>query len=285
MESFFSDKIGNGHRFDTHGKRVAEAMMDHTINLQIQSLVDDAKNLDLSKRRRRKVHNDARELCRDHFCQDFGSSDSAADYLSVDTASGNSSVSEVTAVSSDSDGTKKWWHEHQMFGSDSEDELRFRIFLDGRKEQKTERRTKEKKAAKAAAAKARAVEAAAAEAAAAKAAVVQRRRKLDAALKEPLNNIPFLFSEIPLYWDPKKSHWIDDRSRHQLFKNVSSPSLAQILDEIGPVAWDRILHRRFCDASNELDFFREQNEADLSSSMFASSLFDSDASDADDESE
>jgi len=281
------NSVGPGNPFDTHAMRCEDARREREADNEIERLLEIAKNKKHSKRRRRAAYNEALDLCKSLHGIGFDScDDSAKDCLSDDTDPGNSSVSSVSTVSSDSEGSKVFWRETFDPETDS-DWHHYEIFLEERKSEKRVMKKNQKRAAK----HASQLKAAGAEASAAKAIVEKRRqaeeqksRILDAAVKNPLapENLRTLFEELRFFWKPETSCWINDRSKHQLFKDDPFPSEAKILEEIGPVAWASILKKSFFEAYYELESFRNQKEAEDRSSRFIGSLFDFN-SDADDE--
>jgi hypothetical protein len=286
MSSSLENAVGNGNPFNTHDMRYEDARREREAKLEIERLLRIAKNKKLSKRRRRTAYNEALELCKSFHGTGFDScDDSAKDCLSCDTDPGNSSVSSVSAaVSSDSEGTKKDLRERFVLKTD-DDWRHYETFLEERKSEKRIVKKNQKKAAK----RASQLKAAGAEAAAAKAIVEQRRqaeeqksRILDIMLQNPVANFPFLLALVGFLWNTEGSNYSKSRSTHRLFKGDRYPSQEKIVEEIGPLAWQSIHQKLFSAAYYELEFFRNQKEAEDRSSRFIGSLFDFN-SDADDE--
>jgi hypothetical protein len=103
---------------------------------------------------------------------------------------------------------------------------------------------------------------------------LERCQILEALLQSIVDNFPFLFALVGFIWRAEGSHYTKSGSTHQLFKDDRYPSYQKIVKEIGPLALQRIQRKQFLAAYYELDIFRKQEEAEASSSMFASSLFD-----------
>jgi hypothetical protein len=279
------NSVGNGNPFNTHAMRCEDARRERDADREIERLLEIAKNKKLSKRRRRTAYNEALELCKSFHSTGFDScNDSAKDCLSCDTDPGNSSVSSVSPVSSDSEGTTNFWRERFMLETD-DDWRHYQTFLQEREDEKIAHKTDLKKAAK----RASQLKAAGAEAAAAKAIVEQRRqaeeqksRILDIMLQNPVANFPFLLALVGFLWNAEGSNYSKSHSTHRLFKGDRYPSQEKIVEEIGPLAWQSIHQKLFSAAYYELEFFRNQKEAEDRSSRFIGSLFDFN-SDADDE--
>jgi hypothetical protein len=283
------NSYGNGNPFNTYDMRCNAAREERKVNSEIEHLLEIAKNKKFSKRRRRSAYNEALELCKSFHGAGFGSSDeSAEEHINSTTDSDNSSVSSVSQVSSETEDMKEILKEFFDVETSSGYHDEYLCELEERKAEK--RRTlklqkREAKRALIAIERRRRDE------------IEQRRRDeierqqvmqqkskiLDDAVKSPFepDNIMILFAELRFFWNPVTGSFTRDGSKYQLFKDDPLPSKAKILEEIGPVAWDNILKKAFSKAYYELYFFRNQKEAEESSSIFTGSLFDD--SEADDE--
>jgi len=280
--------VGHGNPFYTYDMRFKNAMREREADDEIKRLLKIAKNKKLSRRRRRAAYNEALELCESFFGTGFDSSDdSAKDGLGNTTDPGNSSVSPVSEVSSESEGTINDLRERFFLETDA-DWRHYERFLEEMKSKKIEEKTKRKKAAKLALQ----LEAAGAEDAAAAEEIKDKRRNyheqksriLNAAVKNPFvpENLTILFADLGFVWNPLTLCWTSNSSNHELFKDDPFPSETKILEEIGQVAWTSIL-KQTCTACHEVEFFLNQIEAEASSEGFLKSFFDSDADDEGDD--
>lgn len=268
----------------------------------IEYLLKMVRNRKISKRKRRAALERARELRMTYFGENSfdscGSDRDVEDRVNDSTEFGNSSVSSVSAVSSESEGTKQLLGERFYLNTPSgwHD---FQCLLRERKEEKRASRKAEKREAKRASI------------------AIERRRRdqeerrwaeeqrhqarqqesriLDEALRNPLlpENFCILFGKLGFFWNPETLRWEYNPEtlrwehkhlkHYQLFIGDASPNEAKILEEIGPNAWSNILKRYFATAHDELFLFLYQKAAEESSSKFTRSLFDSDADDEGDD--
>jgi len=200
--------------------------------------------------------------------------------LDAETEPGNSSVSDVSEHSP-SASQMRWLWDFNMLSDDPDAHTKIvRIVRDWKRENIT-RRIQEKKETKRASQAQAAAEKAAREKAEAHAASERKRRIIDEAVKNPLQNLPLLLRLMNFYWDRERKFWFNTEHNISLFQNNPSPSPSEdeVLQEIGQNAWDCILEKRFFIAPSVLKKFKEKIEAEDRSSRFSSSLFDSDADD------
>jgi len=259
---------------------------------RIEWLLEQARSKKYTRRRRRLFRKEAEALTLGHFCQSLGSSDSSTcAYLQYTTDSDNSSVSSATTPCSESDETKERLWEVKDFAfthassKNFDNQIEFSRILYERKQQKKKENYARKKQERreeirskrdaAAEAKVSSAKKAAEKAAATAEASRQRNQILDIMLQDPVANFPFLLGLVGFLWNAEGSHYRKSNSIHQLFKDDRYPSQEKILEEIGPEAWKSIQRKLFSAADTDLDLFRKQKESEASSSMFASSLFDS----------
>jgi len=251
----------------THDIGFQNAILEREVNFDIEHWLEIAKNKNLSRRKRRAAYAKALDLCERWYGTGFDSCDDGAkDCLSDETDPGNSSVSPVSEVSSDSEGTKIDLRERIVLETD-EDWQQYVIFLEEREREKIKVKTDRKKAAKLASQRkaAGAEDAAAAAAAKRRQDQEQKSRILNEAVKNPL--VP---ADLGFSWNPVTLCWTSNGSNHELFKGDPFPSEAKILEEIGT-------------ACHEVESFLKQIEAEASSAGFLKSLSDSDADDEGDD--
>ena len=259
---------------------------------RIEWLLQQARSKEYTRKRRNQFREEAKALTLGHFCQSLGSSDSSTcAYLQCTTDSNNSSVSSATTPYSESDGTKEMLWKVRSFAlthassKHYDNQMEFSRILYERKQQKKkdnyarkkEQRREEIRSKRDAAAEAKVSSAkkAAEKAEATAEALRQRSQILDIMLQNPVANFPFLLGLVGFLWNAEGSHYRKSNSIHQLFKDDRYPSQEKILEEIGPEAWKSIQRKLFSAADTDLEIFRKQKESEASSSMFASSLFDS----------
>lgn len=257
---------------------------NYDASIRIEFLLEEARKTEHSRNRRIKFREEASALACGHFCKSLDSSDtSTASYLQNTTDSDNTSVSSGTTPFSESDDTKeRLWELHDLASTYAsskhfDNQMYFSEVLDKRKQEKKKENYAIKKEKKRFVihSKRAAADAKAAAAAAAAEAAKQRSQLLDIMLQNPVANFPFLLALVGFLWNAEGSHYSKSRSTHRLFKGDRYPSQEKIVEEIGPLAWQSIHQKLFSAAYYELDFFQKQKEAEASSSMFTSSLFDS----------
>jgi len=274
----------NGYRF---WLRELEAIHD------IEYLLEMAKNRKISRRKRKAALERARELNMTFFGENrfdsCGSAGNVEDRVDESTEFGNSSVSSVSAVSSEPEYQKELlgerfhldnpigWHDYLCFLRERKEEKgrrlklqkreakRASIAIERRRRDQEERRWPDEQRHQAR---------------------QQESRFLDEALKNPFHpqNFCILFGKLGFSWTPETSCWEhNDLKHYQLFIGDTSPNEAKIVAEIGPIAWSYILKKYFGSARDELFLFQDQKSAEESSSIFTRSLFDSDADDEGDD--
>jgi hypothetical protein len=260
---------------------------------RIKHLLEMAKNCEISRRGRRAALEEARELNMTYFGENrwdsCGSQGNVEDLVNKTTDSDNSSVSSVSAVSSEPEyqkellgerfhlDTPSGWHDYLCFLRERKEEKGMRLKLQKREAKRAsiaiERRRRdqeERRWADEQRHQARQLES----------------RILDDALRNPIlpENLCTLFGKLGFSWNPETSCWEhNDLKRYQLFIGDTSPNEAKIVAEIGPIAWSYILKKYFGSARDEIFLFLDQKSAEESSSIFTRSLFDSDADDEGDD--
>jgi len=260
---------------------------------RIEALLEIATNRRLSRRRRNAALEEVRTLRMTFFGENgfdsCGSERDVEDLANRTTDFGNSSVSPVSAVSSDSETTKELlgerfylktptgWHDFQCLLAERKKEKGIRLKLEKREAKRAsiaiERRRRDQDERRWADEQRQQAQ-------------QQESRILDEALKNPClhDNLCILFGKLGFSWTPETSCWMHKTQKdYPLFIGDPSPSEARIVAEIGPNAWSNIQQRYFATAQKELFLFQDHKAAEQSSSKFTRSLFDSDADDEGDD--